>query len=62
MTDKHIPVAQVLDGAKSWAEVVVIGWDEDGDIQGASSTGRVAEILEMIETLKHKLLSGDYAP
>lgn len=61
MKRKHIPVADVLDGAKTWQQVVVIGWDADGKIAGASSTGRTAEILEMLERIKFKILQGDYS-
>lgn len=56
---EHIPVPTVLDGARDYDEVLVIGW-QDGEIVAGSSTGRTSEILEMIETLKFKLLRGDF--
>ena len=62
MPREHIPVEIVLDGAKEkdLTEVLVAGWDSDGQIYGASSTGRMDDILELIDMLKTKLVRGDY--
>lgn len=62
MPREHIPVDHVLDGAREQdlTEVLVIGWDSDGEIYGACSTGRTADILELIDTFKSKLVRGDY--
>ena len=59
-TKMPIPVERVLDGARDLQEVLVIGWDKDGELYGASSTGEVGELLELIERFKFKLLHGDY--
>jgi hypothetical protein len=44
----HIPPNQVLDYAKEQGlvDVLVLGWDEDGDLYAASSSGRVEDIEE----------------
>ena len=57
--NRPIPVATVLEGAQDYDEVLVIGW-KDGEIVAGSSTARTSEILEMLETLKFKLLAGDF--
>ncbi len=59
-TKGPVPVDKVLDGARDLEEVLVIGWDKDGDIGAGSSTGDVAELLHLIERFKFKLLAGDF--
>lgn len=57
-----VPVPRVLDGAKAadLEDVLVIGWEKNGELYGGCSTGETAVILELMERLKFKLLNGDY--
>jgi len=54
----NIPVDQVLDGAKAQelAEVLVLGWDEDGQLYAASSSGRAEDIEELIRAVQQRVL------
>lgn len=62
MPREHIPVDTILDSAKEQdlTEVLVAGWDSDGQLYGACSTGRMEDILELLDMLKCKLVRGDY--
>jgi hypothetical protein len=53
----HIPPNQVLDYAKErgLTDVLVVGWDEDGDLYAASSSGRVEDIEELIKAVQRGL-------
>jgi hypothetical protein len=63
MSKLHIPVDQVLDGAKErgLVDAVVIGWDENGELYAASSSGRTEDILETIRALERDLIKRKYA-
>jgi hypothetical protein len=54
----NIPVDQVLDAAKAQelAEVLVLGWDEDGGLYAASSSGRIEDIEELIKAVQRRVL------
>ena len=52
----------VLEQAKGqYQDVFILGYDADGDIDARSSLGfSKAEILFLIESFKHRLMSGEY--
>lgn len=51
----------VLEGAKGELEqVLVLGFDEDGEYYFASSTSNIGTLLRLIETFKFDLLSGEF--
>lgn len=56
-----IPVEKVLEGARSadLCCVLVLGFDEEGELFAAASTGRQATNIHLIELFKHNLLSGN---
>jgi hypothetical protein len=62
VTKLDISPASVLDGAKDadLDTVLVIGFDSQGNIYAASSTGDTAENVLLVEMFKHKLLSGEF--
>lgn len=45
-----------------YSEVIVLGWDKDGNFNAAATTGLKdgADVLWFIELFKHKLMNGDY--
>lgn len=45
-----------------YSNVLIIGWDKDGDLDARASIGLKAgsDVLWLIECFKHKLLLGDY--
>jgi len=63
-TSLDIPVGRVikgmLDDKDDFSQVLVVGFDKDGSLFSRSSTTNVGVLLELIETFKHNLLSGDY--
>jgi hypothetical protein len=54
----HIPPNQVLDYAKEQelVDVLVVGWNEDGDLYAASSSGRTEDIEELIKAVQRRFL------
>lgn len=44
-------------------QVIMIGWDKDGNLNARATLGLKdgGDVLWLLETFKHKLLSGDYA-
>lgn len=44
-------------------QVIMIGWDNDGNLDARATLGLKdgGDVLWLLETFKHKLLSGDYA-
>lgn len=61
-TKLDIEPARVLEAAvaHNLETVLVLGLDSEGGLYAAGSTSDVAAVLYMIETFKHKLLSGNY--
>lgn len=60
VTRLDIPTSDVLDGAKDQCSdgVIVIGYDEDGDMYFASSMADGGEALWLLEQCKLALLTG----
>jgi hypothetical protein len=58
ITKLDIPVERVIDAAKEaeLQDVIVIGWDKNGDIYFASSKADGGEVLWLIEKAKKRLL------
>lgn len=57
ITSLPIPVERVLDGAKVCPEdVVVAGWDENGDFYLASSMTDMSEVLVLLALAQKNLL------
>lgn len=50
MNKAHIPVDQILDSAKErdLVDVVVLGWDDNGQLYAASSSGRTEDIEDLL--------------
>ncbi len=59
-TRLDLSVERVLDAAKECETVFVLGWDQDGELYVASSTGDVAELMLLYEKWKHSFLAGHY--
>lgn len=60
-TSLDIDPDRVLDGAKGELEqVMVLGYDQSGDLYVSSSTADVGILLRLVETFKFKLLNGDF--
>ena len=59
-TTLPIPVSRVLHGAleKNLDMVVVLGYEQDGTPYAAASTGDGREILWVVASFQHDLLSG----
>ena len=58
ITKLDLPVDRILDGAKGQLEgVVLMGFDNDGDLYFASTYADGGEILWLIEKAKQALLS-----
>jgi hypothetical protein len=53
------PVGRVMEAAveASLTEIVVIGFDEDGDFYFASSKADGGDVLWLLERAKHKLMT-----
>jgi hypothetical protein len=60
-TSLPIPVNRVLDGAHqaNMTEVVVIGWDENGDLYMSTSESDGGNVLWLLEVAKNRLLKGE---
>lgn len=58
MTNEDVPVAKVLAGAEmaDLEEVVIVGYDKDGDFYFASSKASGPEVLWALAYAKKKLL------
>lgn len=58
VTRLDIPTDRVLDGAKGHCTdgVVVMGYDDDGDLYFASSIADGGDVLWLMEKLKQQLL------
>jgi hypothetical protein len=41
-------------------DVIVVGYTKSGEFYAASNTADGAEVVYLLELLKHKLLSGDF--
>ena len=54
-----IPVEKVLDNAKHLMEVVVIGWDGDGEMYIALSNAYTARANFLLDKAKQELLEGE---
>ena len=50
----HIPVDRVLDAvkARNLVDVLVAGWDENGKLYVASSSGRVPDIMDLLKAVE----------
>ena len=60
-TKLDIEPDKVLDSALGQLEqVLVIGYNENGDNYFASSTSDIGKLLRMIETFKFNLMNGDF--
>ena len=59
-TNQPIPPERVLEAARVCTDVLVLGWNEDGSLYAASSMPDSSELLWLMHTFQHKLLSGDY--
>lgn len=62
ITKLDIPAERVLTGAAK-AEinpVLVLGYDADGELYAAASTGDQAQIVHLMELFKHRLLAGEF--
>lgn len=59
-TTQGIPAARVLEAASVCTEVLVLGWDAQGDFYAASTTSDGGTLLWWLEQFRHKLLSGAY--
>lgn len=58
MTVLDIPVDRVLDGAKEHLDnVILCGYDKDGDYYFAGTFGDAAEILWLLEKCKQAILN-----
>ncbi len=59
VTRLDLPADQVLEQAKEWASggVVVMGWDENGDLAFASSMADGGQVLWVLEQTKLALLT-----
>lgn len=59
ITRLDLPTDRVLDQAKNSCSkgVIVIGWDDDGDLYFASSHADGGEVLWLIEKAKQALLN-----
>jgi len=59
ITKLDLPVDRILEQAKDWCaeSVVVIGWNEDGELGFASSCADGGEVLWLLEQAKLALLS-----
>ena len=56
-----LPVEEVLEAAKSEVvEVVVVGWDENGDLYFAGSSADKRDLGYLLHTALHRLMSGDF--
>ena len=56
-TTLKMPVDPLLDAAKGQlADVLIVGWDADGELYIASSSADCGEILWLIEKSKQRLL------
>ncbi len=42
------------------AEVLVIGWDKNGNFYGSGSTSDIAENIYLMERLRFNIMSGDF--
>jgi hypothetical protein len=53
----HIPVDQLLENAKEQklVDVLVVGWRENGKLYAASTSGRVEDIVELLNATKRHI-------
>ena len=58
VTTVDIPLDKVLEGAKENVKsgLVILGWDEDGDMYFAVSDGAKSDVLWLLENAKQVLL------
>jgi hypothetical protein len=61
-TKLDIPPERILNSAidAKLDVAMVLGFDAEGELYAACSTGDEGTLLRLIERFKHKLLSGDY--
>ena len=47
----------------AYDQVLILGWDKNGDLDARATLGlkNGADVLWLMETFKHKLLSGDFS-
>lgn len=57
-----VPTENVLEAAKGARldPVLVLGFDEQGELYARSSTGHEGVMIHLIELFKHRLLAGNY--
>ncbi|MCA2013513.1 hypothetical protein LCM17_18630 [Cereibacter sphaeroides] len=58
------PDAVLEQAAGQYSEVLVIGWDKDGNLDARATLGLKdgGDVLWLIEAFKHNLMSGAYLP
>ena len=56
ITDGEVPVNQVLDNAKHLETVLVIGYEPNGELYLASSTGDAMALNYMVDVAKQEIL------
>ena len=57
VTTRKLPVDPILDAAKGQlADVLITGWDADGELYIASSSANGGDLLWLIEKTKQRLL------
>lgn len=59
-TTERVPVGQVLDSAKQCTDVLVLGWDAQGELYAASSTADSAVLWALIDMFTEYIESGRY--
>lgn len=61
LTTLPIEPDEVLEGAKGKLEtVLLLGWDQNGELYAAASSGDLREALLLATKFVHKLHAGDY--
>lgn len=61
LTKLDIPADRVLESAAGRLEsAILIGVDKDGELYFAASFAKASEALWLIETIKSRLIAGDY--
>ena len=62
LTKLPTPPDQVLDGAKGKLdEVLILGWQEDGELWASSSQSNLDRALFLIEQFRFRMMRGDYS-
>ncbi len=63
ITKLDIPAEKVLRRAidAELDHVLILGWHDGETLYAASTTSDVGKLLQLLETFKHNLMSGEYA-